>query len=118
MNTRFIDKICNLLEEARKKFKTAVNISMVYTYYEIGRVIIEEQNGNERAKYGKYILKELSEYLTRKFGKGFSADNLKLMRRFYKIYSVDTIGEIVFIQFENLPTTDSGRKFFLSWSHD
>ncbi len=75
----------------------AVNLSMVYAYYEIGRNIIEEeQNGKERADYGKYILKDLSEYLTENFGKGFSIDNLKLMRRFYNVYSKDVIGETLF----------------------
>lgn len=82
----FNEQILDLLEQAKKNVKTAVNISMVYTYYEIGRRIVEEeQNGKDRADYGKYLLKELSEYLTFNFGKGFSADNLKLMRRFYVV---------------------------------
>lgn len=93
-------------------------LSMVYAYYEIGKNIIEEeQKGNERADYGKYILKGLSEYLTENHGKGFSVENLKLMRRFYNVYSKDMIGETEFTQFKNLPATDNGRKFFLSWSH-
>lgn len=51
--------------------RPAVNLSMVYSYYEIGRIIVEEeQNGQEKADYGKYILKELSKYLTEQFGKG------------------------------------------------
>ncbi len=91
---------------------------MVYAYYEIGKSIIEEeQNGKERAEYGKYILSDLSRYLTEKFGKGFSVENLKLMRKFYTVYSKDMIGETVFTQFKNLPMTDTGRRFFLSWSH-
>lgn len=114
----FNEQILDLLEQAKKNVKTAVNISMVYTYYEIGRRIVEEeQNGKDRADYGKYLLKELSEYLTSNFGKGFSADNLKLMRRFYVVYSKDQIGETVFTQFENLPVVATGRKFYLSWSH-
>lgn len=118
MNIQFLSKVCNLLEEARKNVKTAVNLSMVYTYYEIGKLIVEEeQNGEDRAEYGKYILKALSQYLTTEFGKGFSAENLKLMRKFYKVYSKDQIGETVFTQFQNLPVTDTGRRFFLSWSH-
>ena len=91
---------------------------MVYTYYEIGRMIVEEeQNGEQRAEYGQYILKNLSAYLTENFGKGYSPDNLKLMRKFYTIYSHDIIGETVFPQSENLPSTETGRKFYLSWSH-
>lgn len=69
------------------------------------------------ALYGKQLLKELSAYLTSRFGKGYSAENLKLMRRFYSIYSHDQIGETAFTQFENLPAVSTGRKFFLSWSH-
>lgn len=114
----FNEQILELLNQAKKNVKTAVNISMVYTYYEIGRRIVEEeQNGKERADYGKYLLKDLSEYLTENFGKGFSADNLKLMRRFYVVYSKDQIGETVFTQSENLPAVATGRKFYLSWSH-
>lgn len=118
VNEEFFQSISNILEEARKNAKTAVNLSMVYAYYEIGRKIIEEeQNGENRAAYGRRLLKELSKFLTQKYGKGYSAENLKLMRRFYVVYSQDQIGETVFTQFENLPAVSSGRKFFLSWSH-
>ena len=97
---------------------TAVNITMVYSYYEAGRMIVEEeQGGKERAAYGKYILKELSQRLTQKFGRGYSYDNLKLMRKFYLVYSKDSIGETPFPQSEKLPATQEGRKFYLSWSH-
>lgn len=118
LSANFLHQVCNLLENARKNVKTAVNLSMVYTYYDIGRMIIEEeQKGNNRADYGKYILKELSLHLCERFGKGFSVTNLKQMRQFYTTYSRDQIGQTVSDQFENLPTIDTGRKFFLSWSH-
>lgn len=118
MKADFLKSIENVLENARKNAKTAINLTMVYAYFEIGRMIVEEeQNGENRAAYGKQILLELSEYLTAQFGKGFSVDNLKLMRRFYVIYAKDRIGETVFPQFENLPATKTGRRFYLSWSH-
>mgnify|MGYP004511307633 FL=1 len=118
MNNNFFEKVGNILIQAKHNIKTAVNLSMVYTYYEIGRMIVEEeQNGEQRAEYGQYILKNLSAYLTENFGKGYSSDNLKLMRKFYTIYSHDIIGETVFPQSENLPSTETGRKFYLSWSH-
>lgn len=114
----FHQNVSDLLRLARKNVKTAVNLSMVYTYYEIGkRIFLEEQSGQERAGYGKYLIKELSEYLTEQFGKGFSITNLKQMRQFYLIYTDDQIGQKVSDQFNNLPTTENGRKFFLSWSH-
>ena len=118
LSTNFLQQVCNLLDDARKNVKTAVNLSMVYTYYNIGRMITEEeQKGNDRADYGKYVLKELSLHLVERFGKGFSVTNLKQMRQFYMIYSKDQIGQTLSDQFENIPTVDTGRKFFLSWSH-
>ena len=118
INQGFLKSVSEVLEKAKQNVKTAVNLSMVYAYYEIGRMIVEEeQQGENRAAYGKQLLKELSAYLTSAFGKGYSVDNLKLMRRFYNVYSNDPIGETLFPQFENLPTVSSGRKFYLSWSH-
>ena len=114
----FLESVAEILLQARKNAKTAVNLSMVYAYFEIGRMIVEEeQHGANRAAYGTQLLKELSTYLTEKYGKGFSVGNLKNIRQFYKVYANDQIGETVFSQFENLPTVSTGRKFFLSWSH-
>ena len=89
MNDKFLKSITDVLENARKNAKTAVNLTMVYAYFEIGRIIVEEeQNGKNRAAYGKQILQELSEYLTAQFGKGFSVGNLKNIRQFYEIEAV------------------------------
>lgn len=118
INQKFLESVSDVLIQARKNAKTAVNLSMVYAYYEIGRMIVEEeQRGEKRAAYGTQLLKELSAYLTKNYGKGFSVGNLKNIRQFYKVYSKDQIGETVFSQFENLPTVNTGRKFYLSWSH-
>ena len=118
VSNEFLNKVSLLIEEAKKNVKTAVNIAMVYTYFEIGRMIIEEeQNGDNRAEYGKYIIRNLSSFLTEHYGKGYSVDNLKLIRRFYIIYKTDSIGETVFPQSKNYPVTITGRKFYLSWSH-
>lgn len=118
VNQKFLQDISELLINARKQAKTAVNLSMVYAQYEIGhRIYEEEQQGKERAAYGKYLLKELSDHLSKKFGKGFSITNLKQMRQFYLTYRDDQISQKVSDQFKNLPVVSSGRKFFLSWSH-
>lgn len=118
VSNHFLENVSAVLTQARKAAKTAVNLSMVYAYFEIGQMIIEEeQHGQDRATYGKQVLKALSVYLTKIHGKGFSPENLKLMRRFYTVYSRDQIGETVFTQFENLPAVSTGRRFFLSWSH-
>lgn len=114
----FLESVSAILIKAKKNAKTAVNLSMVYAYYEIGKMIVEkEQCGEKRAAYGTYLLKELSIYLTKEHGKGYSVGNLKNMRQFYNVYSLDQIGETVFSQFENLPSVSTGRKFYLSWSH-
>ena len=117
-NQDFLKSVSDVLANARKNAKTALNLSMVYAYFEIGRMIVEEeQHGKRRAAYGTQLLKELSDYLTQIYGKGYSVANLKNIRQFYKVYSEDQIGETVFSQFENLPAVSTGRKFFLSWSH-
>ncbi len=114
----FLESVAKVLTQARENAKTAVNLSMVYAYFEIGRMIVEEeQHGANRAAYGTKLLKELSAYLTEQYGKGFSVGNLKNIRQFYKVYANDQIGETVFSQFENFPAVSTGRKFFLSWSH-
>ena len=98
-------KIAGLIQEARQHIVSSVNTTMVYTYYEIGRYIVEdEQNGQNRAEYGKSVLKKLSAYLTPKFGKGFSVDNLQNMRNFYLCYS-------------KYETPSRNSVFTLSWSH-
>jgi predicted nuclease of restriction endonuclease-like (RecB) superfamily len=91
---------------------------MVYTYFEIGRVIVEEeQNGKDRAEYGKQLLKGLSEQLTNEFGKGFSVDNLQNMRKLYLTYSIsETVSSI----FKNESIKEMFKptlNFILTWSH-
>jgi len=79
--------ISSILREARKNVVKSINFTMVQAYWNIGKIIFEdEQSGKERAEYGKYLLKELSIKLTNEFGKGFDETNLKNMRRFYKTF--------------------------------
>lgn len=99
-------RVIQLLESARSQIVTNINSTMVYTNFEIGRYIVEyEQNGKDRAEYGKSILKKLSQKLSDKFGRGYSEDNLGNMRKFYLCYQDKQISETV------------SRKFTLSWSH-
>lgn len=87
LHNKFYGKAVQLLQSAREKVVQAVNHTMVETYYEIGKMIVEEeQDGKQRAEYGKELLKGLSNVLTKEFGKGFSITNLKQMRSFYQIY--------------------------------
>jgi predicted nuclease of restriction endonuclease-like (RecB) superfamily len=114
-NIKFFSKVVDLLQSARSKVVRTVNQTMVHTYFEIGKMIVEEeQDGKVRADYGKQILKELSDVLTKEFGKGFSVDNLENMRRFYLVYGKsETLSRIS----ENTISETSSRNFDLSWSH-
>jgi len=81
------DSVCAVLANARRQAYRAVNSAMVQAYWQIGRLIVEEeQNGKARAEYGKAILAELSQRLTAEFGKGFDASNLRYMRMFYQAF--------------------------------
>lgn len=85
----FIEQIKQLIKEAQIGVVRSVNSIMVQTYFNIGKsIVIEEQNGNERAEYGKYLIAELSKKLSEEFGKGFSKRNLEQMRQFYITYSI------------------------------
>ena len=80
--------IKELIQQAQKQVVQNVNSTMVLTYFEIGRMIVEyEQNGKMRADYAKETLKILSDKLTDQFGKGYSIDNLERIRKFYLIYN-------------------------------
>ena len=82
-------QIKELMENARKQVSVKVNNILVQTYWKIGKIIIEdEQENNERAEYGKKLLKELSKKLTKEYGKGFSRSNLQNMRQFYLKYPI------------------------------
>ncbi|KAA6434863.1 DUF1016 domain-containing protein [Rufibacter glacialis] len=115
------EKVALLISDARRKVVATVNLTMVHTYFEIGRMIVEEeQQGKERAAYGKAVLKELSVQLSREFGKGFSVENLDRMRFFYKTYSLTNSSTAL----TNSEEKEEGgkqetpsRDFMLSWSH-
>ena len=82
-----LSNIREILLSARHTAYKAVNFAMVTAYWNIGKIIVEdEQNGNTRAEYGKAVLEELSIKLTEEFGKGFTRTNLKNMRQFYLLF--------------------------------
>ncbi len=134
-NTKFYSQIVDLLQSARNQVLQTVNRTMVLTYFEIGRILVEEeQNGNERAEYGKELIKGVSEKLTKEFGKGFSSTNLKQMRSFYLVYGIgqtpSDLSQLKSFQLQqsiekrqtvsdqfNKVQVPSQNKFILSWSH-
>ena len=80
-------KIKDILDEARGNIYRQVNLTMVHAYWNVGRVIMdEEQKGQKRAEYGKYLVRDLAEKLTVEFGKGFDERNLFFMRQFYQTF--------------------------------
>ena len=93
--------IKELMDNARNKVAREVNNILIQTYWEIGRIIVEDEQGNsDRAEYGKQLVTDLSKRLTKEYGKGFSRSNLQNMRNFYLSYPICQ--------------TLSGK---LSWSH-
>lgn len=126
------ERISALIEESRKRVATAVNIAEVYTKYEIGRHIVEdEQEGKARAAYGKQVLPILSQRLTDKFGSGWSLETLKSARKFYSVYAPQAIRSTALTKSDketgktNLVNSvdqiqiapAEPHKFVLSWSH-
>ena len=80
------EEIKGLINTSRNKVYSAVNTEMLNLYWNIGKIIMDIQQGNERASYGKAVLENLSKKLTNEFGRGFSVDNLEKMRKFYNIF--------------------------------
>ena len=133
LENSLLNKISELIEKSRDYVAHATNTAMVYTYYEIGRYIVEfEQNGKARAEYGKGVLKRLSENLTDMYGKGWSVETLTKCRKFYQVYSILSAqqteltengnlsdGQTNFIKNENSSDiqTNSNPTFTLSWNH-
>jgi predicted nuclease of restriction endonuclease-like (RecB) superfamily len=128
-NKVLFQQVVTLVKNAQQQVIRTINSTMVYTYFEIGRMIVEEeQNGKERAVYGKQVLKELSKELTREFGKGFSVDNLQNMRKLYLIYSnYETVSSISKVKVAKSGTPSSisvtsekpvlTLNLILTWSH-
>ncbi|PJG83712.1 DUF1016 domain-containing protein [Caviibacterium pharyngocola] len=88
-DNQLLGQIAEIIQQARQQVRQTVNSAMVQSYWEIGRLIVEhEQQGEERAKYGKYLLQNLSERLTEMFGKGFDIRNLRNMRQFYLTFPI------------------------------
>jgi len=82
-------RVREILETARSGAYRAINFAMVQAYWHIGKVIVEEeQRGKAKAEYGEYLLKNLSQRLTKDFGKGFDYSNVKNMRQFYMAFPI------------------------------
>ena len=127
-NNSLFSQVVDLLQQSKQQVVRAINQTMVYTYYEIGRMIVEEeQNGKDRAEYGKQLLKGLSKQLNNEFGKGFSVETLEKIRRFYLTYSKsstlstisenDKLSEVIVSSAPGKKALSFNISFSLSWSH-
>lgn len=110
-----------LIEESQAQIIQRVNTTITFTYYEIGKMIVEdEQKGKERADYAKKTLAQLSKGLTKEFGGGFSTTNLEYIRKFFLLYK-DRIPQPLsgkFISGKSQPAVGKLKTSFqLSWSH-
>ena len=110
--TSVLTEILELMQQARYTAARSVNSIMTATYWEIGRRIVEyEQGGAQRAGYGEYLMKRLAADLTNQLGRGFSQRNLEQMRRFYQLWTIP----------QTLPaeseSTAIASYFSLPWSH-
>lgn len=87
LTENYVEDIRAILQKAREYTYRTINNVMVQAYWLIGeRIVRQEQKGKDRADYGAYIVKQLSQELTKDFGTGFSIANLKNMRQFYRTF--------------------------------
>jgi predicted nuclease of restriction endonuclease-like (RecB) superfamily len=113
------ERIRSLIAEGRRRAAVAVNFATVETYWQIGREIVEEeQGGSDRAAYGKYILKEMSKRLSAEFGGGFDESNLRYIRQFYKAFPIrDAVRhELTWTHYRILSRVENplARNFYIS----
>ena len=91
-NNLLASQVVQIIREARQTAYRAVNFTRVLAYWNIGKLIVEDELHWERADYGKSVLRNLSQRLTKEFGKGFDESNLRYMRLFYKTFPIcDTL---------------------------
>lgn len=97
-------EIKQILDTARSRAYSAVNVFMVEAYWNIGKVIVNKQGGKKRAEYGEKLLEHLSAKLTKDYGKGFDIINLGRMKQFYLLFpNIDALRQESFIS--NSPRT-------------
>lgn len=93
----YLTEIKTILAQARQKAYFAINSAMVEAYWNIGkRIVEEEQNGADRAEYGKQIIQTISDELTQEFGKGFGERTIRNFRQFYLTFPELEIWKTVF----------------------
>jgi len=111
--------IRRIIAEAQGRVARSVNHELTMTYWHIGRVIVEEeQQGRERADYGKQLVKDLSVHLQAEYGSGFSANNLWYMRQFFLAFPIlhAVSGELTWTHYRTLVKVNdpTKREFYIA----
>ena len=107
-------RIAEQMQSSRNNVIRSINTAMVYTYWQIGKEIAEEElQGKKRAGYGEELIEKLSERLTADFGKGFTSTNLKYMKLFYLAFPPEQIGHAVRDKLSQAPEFNVN----LTWTH-
>lgn len=118
----FYKTIKEVLENARKRIYRNIQSEMVQTYWQIGKMIVEKQGGNNRAKYGENLIKELSSKMIKDFGKGYTPRNLWYMKQLYLTFpKVNTVcAELNWSHFRLLMRVDNenARNFYIKEAID
>ncbi len=110
--------VSSLIENSRKHIAKTISATTVSTYYEIGHYVVEyEQQGCLRASYGKQVVKNLSDRLTRQYGRGWSVATLTNCRKFYVAYKKSDAMHTISASANSVCNAPEIQKFSLSWNH-
>jgi len=133
----FFENVAQIIEQARRFVGRTADLTMCVTYFEIGRmIVIEEQGGKARAEYGTGLMRDLANFLTEKYQRGFSLSTLKNAKQFYNVYAplikpatslesnndIKSQSLISFFESQNFTAKSQAMisqlyPFSLSWSH-
>jgi hypothetical protein len=110
-------QIATVITSGKQTAYRAINVAMTLTYWEIGRLIVEEeQNGKERADYGNYLIVSLAKRLQKEFGSGYAEQSLRNYRGFFKAFSIRSAvrSELTWTHYRLLMRVDNplAREFY------
>jgi predicted nuclease of restriction endonuclease-like (RecB) superfamily len=119
LNPVVINDIKTIINTSREKAIRAVDTERVLMYWHIGqRIFLEEQEGKDRADYGKFLIKTLSEHLQPEFGSGYSIRQINLYRQFYRTFSIvhTVYAQLSWSHYKHLLSIDSqnSREFYIA----
>ena len=113
-----INEVKSIIEESKKKVVSYVNTTLLFMYWNIGKLIVEYQGGEGRAKYGDKLIERLSIELTKEYGEGFDKTNLRRMRCFYECFPIrDSVRlELHWTHYRYIMRVDSlkGRDYYIN----